>query len=140
MKNFKPITHQSARRDFVLANKKALIADDDKYNIQILTSILKKFGMDVIAVDNGMDILNKLKEHGDINIVLTDMMMPIMDGYEALVNIRKKTCYDNLPVIMVTSKTMRNDREQYLLAGANDYIPKPVDETTLIASISRLLT
>jgi signal transduction histidine kinase/DNA-binding response OmpR family regulator/CHASE3 domain sensor protein len=113
--------------DEVLKNKTVLVADDDMRNIFSLTKALEKYQMNVLAAVDGKDALQKLKKHPDVDIVLMDMMMPEMDGYETTKAIRKERRYKDLPVIAVTAKAMMGDREKCINAGASDYITKPVD-------------
>lgn len=110
----------------VLKNKTVLIADDDVRNIYSLTSSLERYGMKVVSAIDGKDALKQL-EANPVNIVLMDMMMPEMDGYESIKRIRANRKYRKLPVIAVTAKAMTGDREKCINAGASDYITKPVD-------------
>jgi signal transduction histidine kinase/DNA-binding response OmpR family regulator/CHASE3 domain sensor protein len=110
----------------VLKNKTVLIADDDVRNIYSLTSSLEQYGMKVVSAIDGKDALKQL-EANKVNIVLMDMMMPEMDGYESIKHIRANRKYKKLPVIAVTAKAMTGDREKCINAGASDYITKPVD-------------
>lgn len=110
----------------VLKNKTALIADDDVRNIYALTKALEQYGMKIISAMDGEDALKQL-EKNKVDIVLMDMMMPQMDGYESIMNIRRNANYKNLPVIAVTAKAMLVDREKCIKAGASDYITKPID-------------
>lgn len=120
-------------KEAVLENKKILIVDDDMRNVFALTSLLEEKGMKTIAAKNGKDGLEKLKENKDINLVLMDIMMPEMDGYEATREIRKQNKYKDLPVIALTAKAMKEDREKCIAAGANDYLAKPVDTEKLLS-------
>ncbi len=119
--------HKLGALDEVLKNKTVLIADDDMRNIFSLTKALEKFKMNVIAAVDGKDAIEKLKANPNVDIVLMDMMMPEMDGYESTMAIRKDPRYRNLPVIAVTAKAMMGDRAKCINAGASDYITKPVD-------------
>lgn len=122
-----PRYHKLGALDEVLKNKTVLIADDDMRNIFSLTKALEKYQMNVIAAVDGKDALKKLKAASKVDIVLMDMMMPEMDGYETTMAIRKERKYQDLPVIAVTAKAMMGDREKCINAGASDYITKPVD-------------
>jgi len=113
--------------------KKILIVDDDARNIFALSSALQSYDMLVEIAYDGQDAINKLEEIADIDLVLMDIMMPVMDGYEAIKYIRKQPKYADLPVIALTAKAMMDDREKCIAAGANDYITKPVDMDKLIA-------
>ncbi|VUD52720.1 Autoinducer 2 sensor kinase/phosphatase LuxQ [Thalassocella blandensis] len=119
----------------MLANKKVLLADDDMRNTYALSKILNDAGMNVIIADNGAIALEKLQEHDDIDIVLMDIMMPVMDGYEAMTNIRKIEKYKQLPIISLTAKAMAEDKAKCLEAGANDYLIKPVNLEKLLSII-----
>jgi signal transduction histidine kinase/DNA-binding response OmpR family regulator/CHASE3 domain sensor protein len=122
-----PKYHKLGALDEVLKNKTVLIADDDMRNIFSLTKALEKYQMNVIAAVDGKDALKKLKAASKVDIVLMDMMMPEMDGYETTMAIRKEKKYKDIPVIAVTAKAMMGDREKCINAGASDYITKPVD-------------
>ncbi len=111
----------------VLEGKTVLIADDDVRNIFSLTKALEKHGMNILSATDGKEALKQLEDNGHIDIVLMDMMMPEMDGYESTSLIRKNPKYKNLPVMAVTAKAMMGDREKCIRAGASDYISKPVD-------------
>lgn len=117
----------------VLNNKTVLIADDDVRNIFSLTKALEQHKMKVLAATDGKEALQMLKENPLIDIVLMDMMMPEMDGYESTKEIRKIPAYKQLPVLAVTAKAMMGDREKCIAAGASDYISKPVDIDQLIS-------
>ena len=117
----------------VLNNKTVLIADDDVRNIFSLTKALEQHKMKVLAATDGKEALQILKENPLVDIVLMDMMMPEMDGYESTKEIRKIPAYKHLPVLAVTAKAMMGDREKCIAAGASDYISKPVDIDQLIS-------
>lgn len=117
----------------VIKGKKILIVDDDARNIFALSSALQGYDMVVEIAHDGQEAINKLQGIADIDLVLMDIMMPVMDGYEATRFIRKQEKYAKLPVIALTAKAMIDDREKCIAAGANDYITKPVDMDRLIA-------
>ncbi|GAB3928164.1 response regulator [Mucilaginibacter myungsuensis] len=116
-----------------LKGKKVLVVDDDMRNIFALTSALQTYDLQVEIANDGEESITKLEEIPDIDIVLMDIMMPKMDGYEAMRHIRKQNKWAKLPIIALTAKAMRDDREKCIAAGANDYITKPVDIDRLIS-------
>ena len=113
--------------------KKILIVDDDMRNIYALTSVLEPWGMIVTHADNGKTGIRRLKEKPDTDLILMDIMMPEMNGFDAIKMIRKIQKFESLPIIALTAKAMKGDREQCLDAGASDYITKPVDTDRLLA-------
>ncbi|ADY53133.1 multi-sensor hybrid histidine kinase [Pseudopedobacter saltans DSM 12145] len=117
----------------VLKDKKVLVADDDVRNIFSLTKALEKYQMKVVSAIDGKEALVQLENNPDTAIVLMDMMMPEMDGYETIREIRKNKKSEELPVIAVTAKAMVGDREKCIMAGASDYISKPVDTDQLLS-------
>lgn len=117
----------------VLRDKNILIVDDDNRNIFALSSILEESEMNVIIANNGKEGLEKLKNSSNIDIVLMDIMMPEMNGYEAIMEIRKEMRFKDLPIIALTAKAMKGDKEKCIEAGANDYLAKPVDADKLIS-------
>jgi CheY-like chemotaxis protein len=119
--------------DQVLAGKKALIVDDDIRNIFALTSVLERQHMEVIAAETGKEAIEKLQETPGIDVVLMDIMMPDMDGYDTMQAIRKIGKFKDLPIIAVTAKAMKGDREKTLQAGAWDYLAKPVDTEQMLS-------
>ncbi|WP_114937167.1 response regulator [Mucilaginibacter endophyticus] len=116
-----------------IKGKKVLIVDDDMRNIFALSSALQSYDLNVEIANDGEEAITKLEEIKDIDIVLMDIMMPKMDGYEATRHIRKQNKWAKLPVIALTAKAMKDDREKCIAAGANDYITKPVDMDRLIS-------
>ena len=117
----------------ILHDKKVLIVDDDVRNIYSLTKALEVFKMNVITAFDGNDAIKVLEENPDTDIVLLDMMMPNMDGYETAEKIRTIPKFLTLPLIAVTAKAMTGDREKCIKAGASDYITKPVDIDQLLS-------
>jgi CheY-like chemotaxis protein len=118
-----------------LKNKTVLITDDDMRNIFALSSALQNYDMNILIANNGREAITRLEEHDQIDVVLMDIMMPEMDGYEAMREIRKERRYAKLPIIALTAKAMKNDREKCIEAGANDYISKPVDMDKLLSML-----
>jgi CheY-like chemotaxis protein len=119
----------------LLLNRKVLLVDDDIRNTFALSKRLQEAGLIVYEADNGKSALNKLKELDDIELVIMDIMMPIMDGYEAMRRIRKSKQYKKVPIIALTAKAMKEDREKCIAAGATDYLTKPVDFDKLVAML-----
>jgi CheY-like chemotaxis protein len=122
--------HQS---DEILTGKKALVVDDDVRNIFALTSLLERHNMNVVSADNGRTAIELLDNDSGVDIVLMDIMMPEMDGYETMRTIRQKSQHRLLPMIALTAKAMKGDREKCLEAGASDYIAKPVNTDQLLS-------
>jgi len=117
----------------VLKGKTVLVADDDVRNIFSLTKMLEQHNMHVIAATDGKEALKLLDENPAVDVVLMDMMMPELDGYETTTAIRQNFKYHNLPILAVTAKAMMGDREKCIAAGASDYISKPVDMDQLVS-------
>jgi CheY-like chemotaxis protein len=121
----------------VLDGRKVLLVDDDIRNIFAMTSVLERFKMNVVSAENGKDAIEMLLQTRDIDIVLMDIMLPTMDGYATIRAIREIADFDDLPIIAVTAKAMKGDREKCIAAGASDYLSKPVDVEQL-RSVLRL--
>jgi CheY-like chemotaxis protein len=117
----------------VLRGRKVLVVDDDARNIFALTSVLENHDVDVISATNGRHAIDIIKSTPDLAMVLMDIMMPEMDGYETMREIRKDPQYRTLPILALTAKAMRGDREKCLDAGASDYISKPVNTDQLLS-------
>ena len=126
---------QHPGQDSILQGKKVLLADDDMRNVFALTSVLESKEMNVLTARNGKEVLQLLKKNNGIDIVLLDIMMPEMDGYEAMKLIRKENRFKNLPIIALTAKAMKGDREKCIQAGANDYQTKPVVTNKLLSQM-----
>ncbi|HET7199193.1 MAG TPA: response regulator, partial [Burkholderiales bacterium] len=123
-----------------LAGKKALIVDDDIRNIFALAGALEQHGMTVLNAENGKDGIEALKNNPDVDVVLMDIMMPELDGYDTIRIVRGLEEFKNLPIIAVTAKAMKGDREKCIEAGASDYISKPVNVEQLLSLLRVRLT
>ncbi|MDQ0594524.1 signal transduction histidine kinase/DNA-binding response OmpR family regulator/CHASE3 domain sensor protein/HAMP domain-containing protein [Chryseobacterium ginsenosidimutans] len=117
----------------VLSGKKILITDDDVRNIFSLTKALEKYKVKVVVAMDGKQALQQIKENPDVDVILMDMMMPEMDGYETIKQVRKMPMFTRLPIIAITAKSMIGEREKCITAGASDYISKPVDIDQLLS-------
>jgi CheY-like chemotaxis protein len=117
----------------VFEGRKILVVDDDVRNVFALTSVLEAHGMEVLFAENGREGLELLKEHPDVDLVVMDLMMPELDGYEAMRAVRQMEQFRRLPMIALTAKAMKGDREKSIAAGASDYITKPVDTDQLLS-------
>ncbi|MBA3468005.1 MAG: response regulator, partial [Herpetosiphonaceae bacterium] len=124
---------QVLKTDPLLLGQKVLIVDDDVRNIFALTSVLERHQMQVLYAENGRDGIELLQSNPDITVVLMDIMMPGMDGYETIREIRTLVQFRTLPIIALTAKAMKGDREKCIEAGASDYITKPVDTEQLMS-------
>jgi CheY-like chemotaxis protein len=121
--------------DEPLRDRKVIVVDDDVRNIFALNSLLERHGMNVITATNGHDAIKLLDEHPDVALILTDVMMPEMDGYETMRRIREIPSFRTLPIIALTAKAMKGDREKCLQAGASDYVAKPVNTEQLLSLV-----
>jgi CheY-like chemotaxis protein/signal transduction histidine kinase len=124
---------KAQQNDPILAGKKVLIVDDDIRNLFALTSVLEQQNMDVVYAENGKEGIAELEKETDIDVILMDIMMPQMDGYEAMRLIRQDSRFKSLPIIALTAKAMKEDREKCIEAGASDYISKPVENEQLLS-------
>ncbi|MEA2784460.1 MAG: hypothetical protein QOF71_564, partial [Candidatus Eremiobacteraeota bacterium] len=127
--------HRGTTNASSLEGRTILITDDDTRNIYALRSALEDFKMIVLSAESGADAIGLLRSHAEIDVVLMDIMMPEMDGYETIRRIRARDEWHDLPIIALTAKAMKGDREQCLAAGASEYISKPVDIDQLVALI-----
>ena len=119
--------------DAPLHGKKVLVIDDDIRSGFALTAMLEQHGMKVVYAENGREGIERLRQHANTDLVLLDIMMPEMDGYETARAIRSTPRFEHLPIISLTAKAMKGDREKAIAAGASDYITKPVDLDHLVA-------
>ena len=129
----KKILENMRLKEDVLATKKVLVVDDDVRNLFALTTAFEKYNIETITAESGRDAINILNENNSIDMVLMDIMMPEMDGYETTQKIRREHKNTNLPIIAVTAKAMKGDREKCIEAGATDYITKPVKIDQLLS-------
>jgi signal transduction histidine kinase/CheY-like chemotaxis protein len=127
------ILAEMRKSDSALADKKVLVIDDDLRNIFALTSLLEHHDIKVLHAENGRAGIELLRKTPDVDIILMDIMMPEMDGYETTQAIRKVPAFQDLPIIALTAKAMKGDRDKCLEAGASDYVTKPVDLEQLFA-------
>jgi CheY-like chemotaxis protein len=123
------------RRDAAFEGKRILVVEDDVRNIFALSSVLEPLGGSIMIARNGREALNRLASQPQPDIVLMDIMMPEMDGIEAMQEIRKQPALRDLPIIALTAKAMPDDQQRCLAAGANDYITKPIDVDKLVSLI-----
>jgi CheY-like chemotaxis protein len=121
------------RNDEILKNKKVLVVDDDIRNVYSITNALEEEGMECLTAENGKDALKIMRNIHNIDIILMDIMMPEMDGFEATKEIRNSDKFQKIPVIALTAKAMKGDREKCLSAGMSDYIAKPVNIEQLLS-------
>jgi CheY-like chemotaxis protein len=121
--------------DEPLQGRKVLVVDDDIRNIFALNSLLERHNMEVITATNGQEAINLVESTDDLSLVLMDVMMPEMDGYETMRRIRSKQQFRLLPIIALTAKAMKGDREKCLEAGASDYVAKPVNTDQLLSLV-----
>ncbi|CAM5713248.1 histidine kinase OS=Streptomyces tendae OX=1932 GN=GUR47_34450 PE=4 SV=1 [Streptomyces tendae] len=124
-------SHQSTR-GIRFGGQKVLIVDDDIRNVFALTSVLEQHGLSVLYAENGREGIEVLEQHEDVAVVLMDIMMPEMDGYATTTAIRRMPQFAGLPIIALTAKAMKGDREKAIESGASDYVTKPVDPDHLL--------
>ncbi|MFJ1828261.1 response regulator, partial [Streptomyces sp. NPDC088178] len=121
------------RRTFRFHGEKVLIVDDDIRNVFALTSVLEQHGLAVLYAENGRVGIEVLEQHDDVTVVLMDIMMPEMDGYATTAAIRRMPQFAGLPIVALTAKAMKGDREKAIESGASDYVTKPVDPDHLLS-------
>ncbi len=124
----------------VLSHRSILIVDDDVRNTFALVSYLETLDMKIYTAEHGRDALEILQKNDQIEVVLMDIMMPVMDGYEAMRKMKENGVTADIPVIAVTARAMKGDREKCLRAGASDYISKPVNLAALLEKMERLIS
>ncbi len=124
-------------RDVRFGGEKVLIVDDDIRNVFALTSVLEQHGLSVLYAENGREGIEVLEQHDDVAVVLMDIMMPEMDGYATTTAIRRMPQFADLPIIALTAKAMKGDREKALESGASDYVTKPVDPDHLLGVMEK---
>ncbi|HLA53799.1 MAG TPA: response regulator, partial [Flavitalea sp.] len=129
----KKIIENLRLKEDVLVGKNVLVVDDDVRNLFALTTAFERYNINAFTAESGQEAINMLNEHNDIDIVLMDIMMPEMDGYETTQKIRREHKNSYLPIIAVTAKAMKGDREKCIEAGASDYITKPVKIDQLLS-------
>jgi CheY-like chemotaxis protein len=117
----------------VLAGRKVVVIDDDIRNIFSLASALEEYGIELSYAESGRAGLEVLDAKPDVDVVLVDIMMPDMDGYETIREIRSRSGFGDLPIVAVTAKAMKGDRQKCIQAGASDYVSKPVDIDHLVS-------
>ncbi|MBW7457974.1 response regulator, partial [Paenibacillus sepulcri] len=127
------VLHRLHSVETIFEGKPILIVDDDIRNVFALSSALESYNMDIHFAENGREALEMLDKHPDIKLILMDMMMPEMDGYETMRHIRLMPEYEQLPIIAITAKAMKEDRDKCIEAGASDYIAKPVNIDQLLS-------
>jgi hypothetical protein len=121
--------------DEMLAGRTVLVVDDDTRNIFALSSALERRNMNVLTATTGQEAISILEKSPEVTIVLMDIMMPEMDGYETIAKIRGNAAFRRLPIIALTAKAMKGDREKCLEAGASDYLAKPVNTEQLFSAL-----
>lgn len=122
-------------KESIFKDRTILVVDDDMRNVFALSSVLEEKGFNLVHAKNGVESLEKLDESPDIDLVLMDIMMPVMDGYEAMTKIRAQNRFKDLPMIALTAKAMKGDRAKCIEAGASDYLAKPVDIGKLLSAL-----
>src|SRR5690606_28562155 len=124
---------ETIHMDDILTGKHILLVDDDMRNIFALSTVFAPYKLTIDTANNGREALDMLQKKPDIDLILMDIMMPEMDGYEAIEKIRADKQFSALPVIAITAKAMQGDRQRVLEVGASDYIAKPVDVNKLLS-------
>lgn len=135
-----PQEEPEQRRTFRFHGEKVLIVDDDIRNVFALTSVLEQHGLSVLYAENGREGIEVLEQHDDVTIVLMDIMMPEMDGYATTTAIRRMPQFAGLPIVALTAKAMKGDREKAIDCGASDYVTKPVDSDHLLSVMEKWMS
>ncbi|MEK3877892.1 CHASE3 domain-containing protein [Paenibacillus sp. FSL M7-0420] len=123
-----------------LFSKRVLLVDDDERNLYALTTILSQKGLDITAAHNGEDALKALQNSASFDLILMDIMMPVMNGYETIKQIKELHGHQDVPIIALTAKAMQEDRERVIMAGATEYLSKPINMDQLLALMQMLIT
>ncbi len=123
------------RADNLYSGKRLLVVDDQLSNIYALTEILETHGMHCTIANNGFEALELVEDNAEFDLILMDIMMPEMDGYETMTRIREIPAYQHTPIIALTAKAMKEDRQICIEAGANDYMTKPLDAERLLGML-----
>src|SRR6185369_7594241 len=127
------IIENNRKKEDILTGKNILVVDDDVRNLFALTTVFERFNINVITAESGKEAINILNENPMLDMVLMDIMMPEMDGYETMQKIRREHKNNLLPIIAVTAKAMKGDRQKCIEAGASDYITKPLKIDQLLS-------
>ncbi|MFF9127596.1 HAMP domain-containing protein [Streptomyces sp. NPDC014889] len=135
-----PESVPQGHRDIRFGGEKVLIVDDDIRNVFALTSVLEQHGLSVLYAENGREGIEVLEQHDDVAVVLMDIMMPEMDGYATTTAIRRMPQFAGLPIIALTAKAMKGDREKAIESGASDYVTKPVDPDHLLTVMAQWMS
>ncbi|MFF4757514.1 HAMP domain-containing protein [Streptomyces sp. NPDC001292] len=135
-----PETVPQGHRDIRFGGEKVLIVDDDIRNVFALTSVLEQHGLSVLYAENGREGIEVLEQHDDVAVVLMDIMMPEMDGYATTTAIRRMPQFAGLPIVALTAKAMKGDREKAIESGASDYVTKPVDPDHLLTVMAQWMS
>ncbi|PJM93482.1 HAMP domain-containing protein [Streptomyces sp. CB01373] len=135
-----PESVPQGHRDIRFGGEKVLIVDDDIRNVFALTSVLEQHGLSVLYAENGREGIEVLEQHDDVAVVLMDIMMPEMDGYATTTAIRRMPQFAGLPIIALTAKAMKGDREKAIESGASDYVTKPVDPDHLLTVMANWMS
>lgn len=121
----------------ILNGKNVLLADDDQFNVYAITAALEEYGLNIIVATNGAEAVEAVTNNRHIDMVLMDIMMPEMNGYEAMTAIRNTGEFNDLPIIALTAKAMRSDIDKCFESGATDYMSKPIDIDGLVAIMAK---